>query len=223
MLDRLRRAWRGSAPTPPVEPATDSVMPAGPPVVLTVTRALTRDVARQLAADVDRAREHGPVVVDVSAVPGFDSEGAETLAGMQADAGSRQLRIVGMHQAAARLTGALLDPPVQSEPAPGQQLLVTWLRRTAVVHPTPGAPVTAAALSDVLAGVMCHDVAIVVVDLGEAGDMQEAVVGALAEASGEAAVRQRELLIVNVSVDVADRLHRSGLSATTFVAPPSNL
>lgn len=213
MLERLREVMRRDpAPEPVAEDPPE-------PLVLTVTRALTRDVARQLEADVDRAYRRAPVVIDVSAVPAFDSEGAEALAGLQDQFGPQRLRVVGMHQAAARLTGAALDEPVDVPPIRGEELVVTQLHRTSIVHPKPGSTVTAADIERALTAAMVPDVGIVVIDLREAGAIHPSVVAALAEASSEVAVRGRELLIVNVTADMAERLHRSGLSATTFVAP----
>src|SRR4051812_35765200 len=76
------------------------------PVVLAVTSSLTGKLAGSLAMQVERLSADNAVVIDLTAIPGFDSDGASTLAALQERHGDAQVSIVGFRQAAARLTGA---------------------------------------------------------------------------------------------------------------------
>jgi anti-anti-sigma regulatory factor len=95
-----RRADHPAAPVPaPAEPAVETS-------IMTITEAVSRDTAPQLVARVERRASSGPVVVDVTAIPAFDSEGTAALVDLQAAVGNDRLSIVGFRQAAARLVGS---------------------------------------------------------------------------------------------------------------------
>src|SRR5882757_8796257 len=84
-----------------------------PAVVLAVTEPLTGATADRLSGEVERLDRRTAVVIDLTAIPSFDSEGTAGLAGLQDRRGSDHVTIVGLRQAAARLTGAALEstPP----------------------------------------------------------------------------------------------------------------
>jgi anti-anti-sigma factor len=63
------------------------------------------------------------------------------------------------------------------------------------------------------------EAAIIVVDLRGVSRLDPAGVEAVAFASSTAALHGQELLVVNVTAEIADLLRTAGLSATTFVAP----
>src|SRR5438874_9347340 len=133
---------------------------AAEPVVLAVTSPLTEEVAGRLAAQVDRISAQAPVVVDVTAIPAFDSDGAARLAGVQERLGADAVTIVGFRQAAARLTGAA-DAPASS--TSGKGWVVRRLRNLAVVQCHDDAIACADDLETPLAAAAEESVAIVVV------------------------------------------------------------
>src|SRR4051794_35363250 len=205
--------WRRRPTARQAEPARREDDPT--PVVLAVTEALTGAAAERLTGEVERLDPRTPVVIDLTGIPSFDSEGTASLAGLQERRGSEHVTIVGLRQAAARLTGA---SPTRTETATEAGWTVRRLRNLAVVQADEGA--SADALDAPLAEAVEQDVAIVVCDL-RGVELSDPGAAALAFASGAAAVRGQELLVVNVSADDAGRLRRLGLSATTYVAPAS--
>lgn len=182
-----------------------------PDRVLAVTQPLTATTVEQVAADVATAASGEHVTVDLTDIPSFDSDGAGLIADLVQRLGPERVSIVGLGQAAARLTGAgELDQP------PADPMVVTRLHRTMVVRARPGAALRGRELTQALT--RASDAAIVVVDLLGAA-VHPSAIASLLYASSEAAVAGRELLVVNVSPEDAERLRRSGLSATTYVAP----
>ena len=206
---RRRSARADQSAAGAAEPARAEVTP----VVLSVTEPLTGAAAERLSGEVERLDPDTPVIIDLTAIPSFDSEGTASLAGLQERRGSEHVTIVGLRQAAARLTGAA---PASAETATAAGWSVRRLRNLAVVQAEPGA--TADRLEAPLAEAVEQDVAIVVCDL-RGVELTDLGAAALAFASGAAAVRGQELLVVNVSADAASRLRGLGLSATTYVAP----
>jgi len=195
------------------------------PVVVAVTTPLTAEVAGSLAVQVDRLSSDTPVVIDVTAIPAFDSDGATALASLQERFGADQVTIVGFRQAAARLTGAVhlgehATAPVGS-PRDGTDQggwVIRRLRNLVVVQCDDDAVASTDDLEGPLALALEADVAIVVVDLR---DLRLTARGtdALAFASSAAALCGQELLVVNVDTEGAETLQLAGLSATTYVAP----
>lgn len=193
--------------------AAEPLLADAPPVVLSVTEPLTGAAAERLSGEVERLDPRTPVVIDLTAIPSFDSEGTAGLAGLQERRGTDQVTIVGLRQAAARLTGAA---PVSPQTAIAAGWTVRRLRNLAVVQ--AAAEASTDRLEAPLAEAVEQDVAIVVCDL-RGVELTDPGAAALAFASGAAAVRGQELLVVNVSADDASRLRGLGLSATTYVAP----
>ncbi|HET7529700.1 MAG TPA: STAS domain-containing protein [Mycobacteriales bacterium] len=183
-------------------------------VVLHVTDALTAATAEGLAGQVDRIGSETPVVIDLTAIPSFDSDGAATLSGLQERRRPQQVTIVGLRQATARLTGVT---PAGTGATTAHGWSVRRLRNLAVIQAGGELPVTADTLEAPLAEAVDQDVAIVVCDL-RGVSLTDAGSASLAFASSAAALRGQELLVVNVAADDVERLRRIGLSATTYVA-----
>ena len=210
--------WRGRRRAKEAPPrAQTSEITAHSPVVLALTEPLTAATAEMLSGQVGRLVPGTPVVIDVTGIPSFDSEGTATLAGLQDRHGPEHVTIVGLRQAAARLTGATATSTATTS---GAGWTVRRLQNLAVVQAQPGGQTSADALETPLTEALEQDVAIVVCDLRSV-ELTDPGAAALAFASGAAAVRGQELLVVNVSAEDAGRLRLLGLSATTFVAPES--
>jgi len=202
--------WRGRG-----SEANAAVDATPSPVVLSVTEPLTGATAERLSGEVGRIEQGIPVVIDLTGIPSFDSDGAAKLAGLQDRMGAGQLTIVGLRQATARLTGA--TPPDPGTATSSSGWTVRRLRNLAVVQGS--APdVDPDALEQSLSEAVEQDVAIVVCDL-RGTTLSDAGAAALAFASSAAAVRGQELLVVNVGSADVGRLRTLGLSATTYVAP----
>jgi len=89
-----------------------------------------------------------------------------------------------------------------------------------VVQPLDATAPTADNLSDAVAAASTDTTAaIIVVDLRGLRLLAAEALEAVAFASSSAALRGQELLVVNVSAEVAETLRVAGLSATTYVAP----
>jgi anti-anti-sigma regulatory factor len=186
------------------------------PVVLAVTQPLTRATVDSLASQVQRLAPETPVVIDLTAIPSFDSDGAMGLSGLQERERNRQVTIVGLRQAAARLTGATTVPV---GPTTSQGWVVRRLHNLAVVQAADDVPpVSADTLEAPLTEASNLDVGIVVCDL-RGVSLTDHAATVLAFASSTAAVRGQELLVVNVDAADLERLRQIGLSATTYVAP----
>jgi anti-anti-sigma regulatory factor len=184
--------------------AQQAVAPERPPLVLTVTDPVNRETASELVARVGRIAATDRVVVDLTAIPDFDTEGAAALVGLQESLGPQRLTIVGFRQATARLVGiedlsVLQAPEQRSETADDHQSSTDDLEPVLDEALTTGA-------------------GIVVVDLRGA-ELTMNGLQSIAFASSSAAVNGQELLVVNVDANSGERLRRAGLSATTFVAP----
>jgi anti-anti-sigma regulatory factor len=186
--------------------------------VVSVTTPLNRKTALDVAREVDRVSPDDTVVVDLTAIPGFDSEGADSLFALQAARGADRLNIVGLRQATARLVGPLDAEAPSARPAPGWAL--RRLRNLVVVQPVDVAEPDPTNLGAAVASAATDtEAAIIVVDLRSVSTLDPAALEAVAFASSTAALRGQELLVVNVTVEIAELLRAAGLSATTFVAP----
>jgi anti-anti-sigma regulatory factor len=204
------------------------------PLVLTVTDPVTAQTVAPLVDRIDRMAPSRRVVVDLTAIPAFDSDGADALVGAQQRYDAGRVSIVGMRQATARLVGDdVAAAPAARENRPGGadaddgRRDSTWsvrtLRAIAVVQPsawggTPGRPLDDGGLERAVTDALDGEAAMVVVDLHD-GALSDAGVDTIAFASSRAAVRGQELLVVNGDEDTVARLRRVGLSATTYVAP----
>jgi anti-anti-sigma regulatory factor len=188
-------------------------------VIVAVTQPLTRQTAQDLARAVDRVDREAPVVIDLTAIPGFDSDGADALLALQAARGADRVSIVGLRQATARLVGPD-DPAPVAIATPGSGWALRRLRNLVVVQPLDTTAPTPSGLSDAVAAASTDTTAaIIVVDLRGLLLLPADVVETIAFASSAAALRGQELLVVNVAVEVAETLRDAGLSATTYVAP----
>jgi anti-anti-sigma regulatory factor len=194
-----------------------------PAVVLPVDHVLSRVVADDLTGQVERLPAGARVVIDLTAIAGFDTDGATVLLDLQDRVGAERLTIVGFRQAAARLVGSDAVEPAPARAAPKAPEEHGWvirrLRNLAVVQPADGDILSTDDLEPVLAHALAEEVAIVVVDLRHTTELTPAGLHALTFASSTAAVRGQEMLVVNVDTVAADALRRAGLSATTYVAP----
>jgi anti-anti-sigma regulatory factor len=193
------------------------------PVVLTVTYPLTHQTAEELSAQVGRIPAATPVVVDLTAIPSFDTDGADMLLGLQDSVGADRLSIVGFRQAVSRLVGcddlAVESPVIGASGSDDDGWRLRRLRNLAVVQAAEGVTVSTAALEQAVTAAIAEDVAIVVLDLRPVLTLTAESVQIIAFASSSAALRGQELLVVNVSAEAGEQLRRAGLSATTFVAP----
>ncbi len=196
-------------------------MTAADPLVLAITEPVTRETASALVSRVDRIAAGNRVVIDLTAIPDFDSEGAAAIAGLQERLGSDRVSIVGFRQATARLIGGDPEPDdVPRPPAPGSRpspWVVRRLRAIAVVQ-IVGDEQATDGFEESVATAIASEAGIVVLDLRGASLTTDGL-QAIAFASSTAAVRGQELLVVNVEDATAERLRRAGLSATTYVAP----
>src|SRR5690349_12389123 len=77
----------------------------GESVVMAVTTPLNRDTALELRRHIDLVDSHTEIVIDLTAIPAFDSDGADALFELQAAHADRRISIVGLRQATARLMG----------------------------------------------------------------------------------------------------------------------
>lgn len=193
------------------------------PVVLPVGHTLTRIVAADLTGQVERLPADTHVVIDLTGISGFDTDGATELLDLQDRLGPDRMSIVGFRQAAARLIGTdtvEAAPPEATAAAPAQTgWVIRRLRNLAVVQPGDGDVLSTDDLEPVLTRALGEDVAIVVVDLRNTTGLTSSGLHALTFASSAAAVRGQEMLVVNVDAAAADALRGAGLSATTYVAP----
>lgn len=211
---RWRRGGQGSHRAVAVRTAPD-------PVVLPVDHMLTRDVADELTGQVDRLPSDARVVIDLTGIAGFDTDGATVLLDLQDRVGPDRLSIVGFRQAAARLVGSEAVDTVQVISTAARECgwVIRRLRNLAVVQPSDGDVLSTDDLEPVLTRALAEEVAIVVVDLRNTTELTAAGLHALTFASSAAAVRGQEMLVVNVDAPAAEALRRAGLSATTYVAP----
>lgn len=196
-----------------------AVRTAPDPVVLPVDHVLTHDVATDLTGQIDRLPTHAHVIIDLTGIAGFDTDGATVLLDLQDRVGHDRLTIVGFRQAAARLVGTETVETVAPATPAEHGWVIRRLRNLAVVQPADGDVLSTDDLEPVLTRALAEEVAIVVVDLRNTTELTTAGLHALTFASSAAAVRGQEMLVVNVDTPAADALRRAGLSATTYVAP----
>ena len=185
--------------------------------MLAITEPVTRETAAMLVAKVSKVAADNRVVVDLTAIPAFDSDGAAALVGLQESLGSDRVTLLGFRQAAARLVGADIADRDEIRVPQGEWAL-RRLHAIAVIQTKDDAPASTDALEPLLHSALAEEVGIVVVDLRNAM-LTRAGVDAIAFASSAAALRGQELLVVNVDGAASDELRTAGLSATTYVAP----
>ena len=188
------------------------------PLVLTVTEPVTRDTAPEIVARVGRMANTSRVVIDLTAIPDFDTDGAAAIVGLQESYGPDRVTVVGLRQATARIVGideVILTAPEQR---PESGWVIRKLRAISVVQGADDQPVSTDDLEPVLDSALSASNGIVVVDLRGAR-LTPAGLQAIAFASSSAALNGQELLVVNVDAATGDKLRHAGLSGTTYVAP----
>jgi len=212
----VRLSWRRRPDQPTPERSSTSQVDARPEVI-PVTDKVTRATVPDIVARVQRAATSGDVVVDLTGISGFDSDGAAELVRVQEAYAAGRVTLVGLRQATARLMGtevvAASSPPRSWEP-----WVVRRLRAIVVVQSDGDGAASTDDLEPVLTSAMEEEVGIVVVDLRYA-ILTTTGIDVIAFASSTAALRGQELLIVNADAEAAEQLRRAGLSATTYVAP----
>jgi len=159
------------------------------------------------------------VVIDLTAIPEFDSDGAAALVGLQEAYGPDRVTVVGLRQATARIVG-ISDMMLATVPDPRAESgwVIRRMRAISVVQGVDDQPVTTDDLEPVLEAALDTGTGIVVVDLRGAR-LTPVGLQAIAFASSAAAVNGQELLVVNVDAHTGDKLRHVGLSGTTYVAP----
>lgn len=199
--------------------ADDTVTREVHTLVLTVTDPVTRATAADLVARVGRIAGSNPVVIDLTAIPEFDSDGAAAIIGLQESFGSDRVGVVGFRQAAARIIGAddleNADPPTDADQS---GWVVRRLRAIAVVQADDHRAASTDDLEPAITSAIETRAGIVVVDL-RGIPLTRVGLQTIAFASSTAAVNGQEMLVVNVDGDTGERLRRAGLSRTTYVAP----
>jgi anti-anti-sigma regulatory factor len=191
-------------------------------VIVAVSTPLNRETARDLRRQVDLVNPEADVVIDLTAIPSFDSDGADALFDLQTAHPDGRVSIVGFRQATARLIAPEAPVPVPSSPAasPGSAWVIRRLRNLVVVQPAePSAPNVEGLEDIVTVATTDVDAAIIVIDLRGVTQLPVSGVETIAFASSTAALRGQELLVVNVAAEAVETLRAAGLSATTFVAP----
>lgn len=197
---------------------------APPPdaVVVSVTTPLNRETALEVQRQVDRINPGADVVIDLTAIPAFDTDGADALLALQASHASGRVSIVGFRQATARLVGpdSAVAEPVAVQVPDRAGWVLRRLRNLVVVQPQDESPVGPDGLEATLAAATTDTTAaIFVLDLRGVAELPPSAVDAIAFASSTAALRGQELLVVNAGAQLVEALRATGLSATTFVAP----
>lgn len=199
---------------------TTSDHPVVDPIVVSVTSPLNRQTALDLARTVDRLEPEAHVVIDLTAIPAFDTDGAEELLHFQESHPKRRVSIVGLRQATARLMGTTaVDDADLEVPSTESQWVQRRLRNLVVVQAADESQAAEAGLEQAIVAAGDTDSAILVVDFRGLDHIERGTIEAVAFASSSAAVRGQELLVVNVSPETAEELRAVGLSATTYIAP----
>lgn len=188
----------------------------GEPVVITLNESLTLRSVQRLQSVIRGVSPQRTIILDMTTIPGFDSQGVAELHALQDDVGTDRLVIVGLRQAAARLFGLTVGfadtkgeqlgaPATGAPPTPGMVL----------VEVRPGSP--GHALNSALQSAIAKDIAIVIVDLRWVAASVEAL-GAITAASRASASHGQELVFVNVAPEMVQLLGRMDLAATTYLA-----
>ena len=207
--------WRWSRTVEATRAAPDRL-------VLTVTDPITRATAPSLVARVGRIAAANPVVIDLTAIPDFDSEGAAAIIKLQESYGSDRVSVIGFKRAAARIVGAADVQVTPAAAVPVASRASGWavrkLRAIAVVQAEDGQRVTTDDLEPALTKAIESYASIVVADL-RGVTVTPLGLQAIAFASSTVALNGQELLVVNADADTAEHLRRAGLSQSTFIAP----
>lgn len=187
------------------------------PLVLAMTEALSADAVQRVAEQVHSVSAARLIVVDVTGVPSFDSDGTAALIALQEEVGPGRLAVVGLREAAARLVGnaeVSVETTLDADTGPGIRLrrMPNLVVITCTVVPT------AAQLQRALETAIAADLAIVVADLEPLTTLGPDLLDVLAFASSRAAMRGQELVLLNLSTDASAALRTTSLAATTYLA-----
>lgn len=187
------------------------------PLVITMTESLTLEAVRAIADRIRQVATSRRVILDVTGVPSFDSDGTGELMALQAEVGPDRFVVVGLREASARLVGSGelgLEPQPPLEVAASIRLrrLPGLVMVAFDAEPTPGA------LENAVDVAIAEDAAIVVVDMQPLPDPAPALVDVLEFASSKAAMHGQELVLLNVSKQAELSLRTAGLAPTTYLA-----
>ena len=194
----------------------------GEPVVVTLDESLTQHSMQRLRTLIRDVSGTRPVIIDLTTIPGFDSQGTTDLLALQDELGTERVAVVGLRQAAARLFGlAAMAADTQTEDTQTDDHVAASSR----VLPTPGmvfleskSAASPQLLNSTLQAAIARDIAIVIVDLESVAVASIEVLAAIRSASLAAAMHGQELVLVNVGDELARLLNRVGLAATTYLA-----
>jgi anti-anti-sigma regulatory factor len=196
----------------PIDRTTSVARQRDEPAVITLTGPLTRQAVSRLGTLIAGGPPTKTVIVDVSDISDFDSDGTSGLLALQELAGTDRVVVVGVREAAARLLA--IDDLLPAPAAAGQPLMPGLMMVTADV--TAPADVLGATLTAAVE----RGISIVVVDLAGCPTIRADVVAVLVSAGRHAERRGQELVLVNVSPAAAAVLDGAPLASTTHVAKP---
>jgi anti-anti-sigma regulatory factor len=185
-------------------------------LVILLTESLTLESVRLMADRVRRVAATRRVVMDVTGVPSFDSEGTGELLTLQAEVGADRLVVIGLREASARLVGSA-DLSLEHTPVDLAGSIRLRKLPGLVMVAFDEAP-TAGALEQAVDAAIAADDAIVVVDMAALPDPLPALVDVLGFASSKAAIHGQELVLLNVSTGAEVALRQIGLAPTTYLA-----
>lgn len=174
------------------------------------------------AADVvarANAAGAGPVVIDLSEVTSFDSDGIGAIAALTESSAGR-VSIDGFAAATGRIVALGDGPSGLGDREAVRGIEATRIRQVTVLRPVEPGPLRDGSLERMVEE-QPDDVATVVVDLGAVGDLDAGAVQGIAFASSGGRVREREVLVVNASEATLAALRGAGLSGQTWLAPPA--
>ena len=200
----------------PTQPVPPQRVGDTEPLVILMTESLSLSTVRDVEQRVRDLTESRRVVIDVTAVPAFDSEGTAALLTLQRDVGDDRLVVIGLREASARLVGtagvAATGPPLVLSDS------IRLRKLPGLVMLTSDSVPAVEALRDAISVAIAEDVAIVVVDMSPMTSPPAGVVDVLRTASSQAAAHGQELVLVNVSEEAAMSLRSAGLAPTTYLA-----
>ena len=202
---------------PPNDGTPRIARPRDEPTVITLTEPLNGRAVSRLGGLLSGVLRTGTVIVDVSEVPQFDTQGTSGLLALQELVGADRLVVVGVREAAARLLGLedllveRVAPSVGRRGSSGPSRVMPGLL-TLVPEAT-----STTALRSALAAALDRDILIVVVDLASCLTPSADTVDVLSGAGQRAAARGQELVFLNVPEPLASALRAQGLPPTTHL------
>ena len=182
------------------------------PMVLTLTEPLTERSVSALTEVVEHADAGRTVIVDITGISDFDSQGMSALLGLQDSLGRDRVLVVGVREAVARLVAVedLVDPSVDA-PTRHPQL------RTGLVMVSPDATTTSNDLLAALEAAVDQGTTLVVVEMAATRAPTRDTLRVLVRGAEHAARRGQHLILLHVADAIATPLTQMGLPATTHV------